>query len=123
MNQRIAHVGLMAAFMLAGCGRKTDAGGFTLDPAFEKNLETRLLDAKPGEVIDVPAGKYRLTRSLSLAAFRVLRPSLRIRESALPLVLQFLAFLQQSPTHIVGVFAAVLRVQQGQAFLLGMRAR
>ena len=68
MRQWLAQVGLMTAFMVAGCGHKTDADGFTMDPVFEKNLEARLLDANPGDVIDVPAGKYRLTRSLSLAA-------------------------------------------------------
>ena len=55
---------------LASCstGPTTDAQGFTIDPAFEKRLQTQLLDAKPGSVITIPAGKYALTRSLSLAA-------------------------------------------------------
>lgn len=50
-----------AAFvLLAGCaGKKSDAD-------FEKELQQKLLDAKPGDVIDVPAGKYSLSRSLSL---------------------------------------------------------
>ncbi len=50
--------------LLAGCGAKTGVN----DPDFEKNLQQKLLDAKPGDVIDVPAGKYSLSRSLSLAA-------------------------------------------------------
>ena len=53
--------------LLGGCGApKTDAKGFTVDPDFEKTLQQRLLDAKPGDVIDIPAGKYELSRSLSL---------------------------------------------------------
>ncbi len=50
-----------AAFaLLAGCaGKKSDAD-------FEKGLQQKLLDAKPGDVIDIPAGKYSLSRSLSL---------------------------------------------------------
>ena len=60
----------LAPAMIAGCARapETDAQGFTIEPDFEKSLQQRLLDAKPGEVIDIPAGKYALSRSLSLAA-------------------------------------------------------
>jgi parallel beta-helix repeat protein len=38
------------------------------DAAFQKNLQERLLDAKPGSVIDIPAGSYHLTTGLSLRA-------------------------------------------------------
>ncbi|MEG3089098.1 parallel beta-helix domain-containing protein [Sphingomonas sp. PB4P5] len=54
--------------LLAGCGPKTDAQGFVIDPEFEKNLQAKLLDAKPGSVVEIPAGKYALSRSLSLTA-------------------------------------------------------
>ncbi|WP_404367011.1 parallel beta-helix domain-containing protein [Sphingomonas sp. MMS24-J45] len=55
--------------MLAGCGGpKTDAQGFVIDPDFEKTLQGKLLDAKPGDVVTIPAGKYALSRSLSLTA-------------------------------------------------------
>jgi parallel beta-helix repeat protein len=33
---------------------------------FEEQLQTRLINAVPGEVIDIPAGVHQLTRSLSL---------------------------------------------------------
>ena len=58
-----------AILIVSGCtaAPKTDAQGFTIDPEFEKRLQTQLLDAKPGSVITIPAGKYALTRSLSLA--------------------------------------------------------
>lgn len=36
------------------------------DPAYAETLRTRLLDAKPGDVIEVPAGRYSFDRSLSL---------------------------------------------------------
>ena len=71
MATRIATACAMAALALAaGCSRapKTDAQGFVIDPDFERNLQAKLLDAKPGDVIDVPAGKYALNRSLSLTA-------------------------------------------------------
>ncbi|WP_066650735.1 MULTISPECIES: parallel beta-helix domain-containing protein [Sphingomonas] len=58
-----------AVLMLAGCtaAPQTDAQGFVIDPDFEKRLQEQLLDAKPGSVIIIPAGKFALTRSLSLA--------------------------------------------------------
>lgn len=58
---------LAALAALAGCGApKTDADGFVADPGFEKKLQQQLLDAKPGDTVTIPAGKYRLSRSLSL---------------------------------------------------------
>ncbi|OQW73075.1 MAG: hypothetical protein BVN33_11325 [Proteobacteria bacterium ST_bin13] len=60
---------IFAALLLASCstGPKTDAQGFVVDPDFEKKLQEQLLDAKPGTVVTIPAGKYALTRSLSVA--------------------------------------------------------
>ncbi len=66
----IALFGCVAALALVGgcsAAPKTDAQGFVIDPDFEKNLQARLLDAKPGDVIDIQAGKYALSRSLSPA--------------------------------------------------------
>ncbi|MGJ3626881.1 hypothetical protein AB5I41_08290 [Sphingomonas sp. MMS24-JH45] len=42
-----------------GCNRaaQTDAQGFTVDPDFEKRLQSQLLDAKPGDVVTIPAAK------------------------------------------------------------------
>src|SRR3569623_392155 len=69
----MSKTGLFAACaalaLLGGCGGpKTDANGFTIDPDFEKRLQQQLLDAKPGDVITIPAGKYALSKSLSLTA-------------------------------------------------------
>lgn len=62
--------GVLAMVLLGGCqrGPRVDAQGFTIDPEFEKTLQQKLLDAKPGSVVTIPAGKYRLSRSLSLTA-------------------------------------------------------
>ena len=72
MRNRIALLGCATVLALAGgcsgSGPKTDAQGFVIDPDFEKNLQQKLLDAKPGDVVDIPAGKYALSRSLSLTA-------------------------------------------------------
>lgn len=69
---RHAHL-ICAAALLAiagGCtsAPKTDADGFVIDPSFETKLQEQLLDAKPGSVVTIPAGKYALSRSLSVAA-------------------------------------------------------
>ena len=57
--------------MLGGCGKSsTDSGvrvgDLPVDTAFAKKLQEQLLDAKPGSVIDIPAGHYHLDRGLSL---------------------------------------------------------
>jgi len=59
-----------AALFLGACNGspKVDAEGFVVDPDFEKELQEKLLDAKAGDVIEIPAGKYALSRSLSLSA-------------------------------------------------------
>jgi parallel beta-helix repeat protein len=69
----MTRTGLFAAVaslaLLSGCGaQKTDANGFVIDPDFEKKLQQQLLDAKPGDVVTIPAGKYALSKSLSLTA-------------------------------------------------------
>ncbi|WP_374584783.1 parallel beta-helix domain-containing protein [Pseudoduganella sp.] len=38
------------------------------DIAFQKQLQEQLLDAKPGAVIEIPAGKYKFTSGLQLRA-------------------------------------------------------
>src|SRR6478609_6593922 len=57
----------VAAALLGGCG-KTEApvAVSVKDADFQKQLLERLIDAKPGEVIDIPAGKFQFDRSLSL---------------------------------------------------------
>ncbi len=57
--------GVALAMLLAGCGRE-QASAPSADTGFQKQLQERLLDAKPGDVIDIPAGRYAFDRSLSL---------------------------------------------------------
>ena len=70
MRVSLLILGAATALALGGCQKapKTDANGFVVDPGFEQHLQEQLLDAKPGSVITIPAGKYALTRSLSLTA-------------------------------------------------------
>ncbi|MCJ8170219.1 parallel beta-helix domain-containing protein [Atopomonas sediminilitoris] len=52
----------LAALLLAGCGE--DAPQTHAD--FQKDLQTQLIRAKPGAVIEVPEGTFQLDRSLTL---------------------------------------------------------
>jgi parallel beta-helix repeat protein len=59
---------LAACGLLAACGR--DGGGqatpAAADSGYQKVLQQQLLDAKPGDVIEIPAGRHAFDRSLSL---------------------------------------------------------
>lgn len=69
MNRTGLFAAVAGLALLSGCGGpKTDANGFMIDPDFEKKLQQQLLDAKPGDVVTIPAGKYALSKSLSLTA-------------------------------------------------------
>ena len=53
----------VAVLFLVGCGEAP-----TESPvSFEEALQTQLIQANPGDVIEVPAGVHEITRSLSLA--------------------------------------------------------
>lgn len=60
--------------LLAACGRGEQAGPAPTpevaagDATFADQFREKLLDAKPGDVIEVPAGKFSFDRSLSLRA-------------------------------------------------------
>jgi parallel beta-helix repeat protein len=53
------------AILLAGCSQG-DAPVAT-DEAYQDTLQLALLDAKPGDIITIPAGKHQLDRGLSLS--------------------------------------------------------
>jgi len=74
MQKIVAQVaaGIVLGTLLAGC-HKTEQGAnqgaqssVADDAAFQKNLQEQLLDAKPGSVIEIPAGKHHLTSGLTL---------------------------------------------------------
>ena len=64
-----AVVASMAA-LLGGCTKAADpnarAGDLPVDVEFAKKLQGQLLDARPGSVIEIPAGRWHLDRGLSL---------------------------------------------------------
>jgi parallel beta-helix repeat protein len=61
---RLAPLSLLAlSVLLAACGEEP-APVANLD--FQKDLQIQLIKAKPGSVIEIPAGTYQLDRSLSL---------------------------------------------------------
>ncbi|MGH8027306.1 MAG: parallel beta-helix domain-containing protein [Pseudoxanthomonas sp.] len=70
MRQHVVVAALLLA--LAGC-QKTDTAPESAavaagDAGFAATLHERLLDAKPGDVIEIPAGKFGFDRSLTLRA-------------------------------------------------------
>jgi parallel beta-helix repeat protein len=55
--------------LLGACGKSeapVTREKFAADAAFQKKLQEQLLDAKPGSVVDIPAGIYNLTSGLTL---------------------------------------------------------
>lgn len=58
----------LAALALYACGPKAPRAPDAAEGAsYQEELTTRLIDAKPGEVIELPEGKFSFDRSLSLA--------------------------------------------------------
>ena len=51
-----------AVLLLAGCGETPGESS----ASFEEALQTQLIQASPGDVIEIPAGVHEITRSLSL---------------------------------------------------------
>ena len=61
----------LVALGFVGCSRTAPdagqrAGDLPVDADFQKKLQAQLLDAKPGSVIELPAGRWHLDRGLSL---------------------------------------------------------
>jgi parallel beta-helix repeat protein len=55
--------------LAAGCGKEQAPQALSADDvAFQKTLQEQFLDAKPGTVIEIPAGKHALDRVLTLRA-------------------------------------------------------
>lgn len=57
-----------AVLVLVGCGQGTESPQPVPEEStrYETQLQTLLLDAQPGDVIEVPEGRFSFTRSLSL---------------------------------------------------------
>src|SRR5262245_61352612 len=51
---------------VAACQKLEQAPAAAADAGYQKVLIERLLDAKPGDVIQIPAGRFAFDRSLSL---------------------------------------------------------
>jgi parallel beta-helix repeat protein len=83
MNKHLFRPSLLAACAvavsamagLAACSKNepaapvaTQAGDKAIDTDLQKKLQEQLLDAKPGTVVEIPAGSYHFDRGLSLRA-------------------------------------------------------
>ncbi|MCB2113389.1 MAG: parallel beta-helix domain-containing protein [Parvularculaceae bacterium] len=59
---------VLAPLALAGCGRKEAAPApSAADASYKEKLIAQLIDASPGDVIEIPEGRFSFDRSLSLA--------------------------------------------------------
>ena len=56
------------ALLLAGCGEPAQPPAPAADASYAPKLQQQLLDAKPGDVIEIPAGRFAFDRSLTLRA-------------------------------------------------------
>jgi parallel beta-helix repeat protein len=60
---------IVLCILAAGCGKEQAPQTLSADDlAFQKSLQEQFLDAKPGTVIEIPAGKHALDRVLTLRA-------------------------------------------------------
>ncbi len=59
----------LSLLLLSSCARKE--GGIAAGPNFEKDLQTALIQAKPGAVIELPEGVFPMTGTLSLTVANV----------------------------------------------------
>lgn len=65
LKSRIIGVFLVSVFVCA-CSKKTETVQDSETVNFQETLQTQLLDAKPGDVISIPEGKFNFKRSLNL---------------------------------------------------------
>lgn len=65
MSRRITLMALGLSVLLAGCGQN-DKSNETPDSDYQRRLIERLIDAQPGDIIEIPAGLHKFDRSLML---------------------------------------------------------
>ncbi len=56
---------IVFSLALAGCAKK-ESGLIAAGPRFEKDLQRALIEAKPGATVELPAGRFEMTGTLSL---------------------------------------------------------
>lgn len=63
-RQMFAICSILSFGLFTACSQKS--AGISAGPHFEKDLQTALIQAKPGAVIELPEGKFDMTGTLSL---------------------------------------------------------
>ncbi len=66
MSVRGAVWGLIAALLVSAACAKKAGGPIAAGPRFEKDLQTALINAKPGATVELPEGRFEMTGTLSL---------------------------------------------------------
>lgn len=69
MSSKQAFASAITLLFLVACSNETEnsQSQTDIDASYQETLQTQLLDAKPGDVIEIPEGKFSFVRSLSLA--------------------------------------------------------
>ncbi|MEM7433195.1 MAG: parallel beta-helix domain-containing protein [Pseudomonadota bacterium] len=63
---KYSHLLYISIVTLAACSEAPAPGSTNAQNAYQKELQTALITAQPGDVIVIPAGKHQITRGLSL---------------------------------------------------------
>ncbi len=72
----------LSLLLLSSCAKKE--GVIAAGPNFEKDLQTALIEAKPGAVIELPEGTFPMTGTLSLTVANVTIRGQGIAKTVLP---------------------------------------
>ena len=83
MRTKIFCTATLLTGLLAACGKEEAAAPASTPSAYQNELMTQLLDAKPGDVIEIPAGRHVFDRSLSLTVDGVTLKGAGMNESIL----------------------------------------
>ncbi len=71
MNRWVRSLCILAMMALSGCGGEQQSAVSEINSDYQTLLMEQLIDAQPGAVITIPAGKFAFERSLSLTVDNV----------------------------------------------------
>lgn len=65
-TSKVLLISSLIGVVLTACSKPNDMDGAVMATAFQKQLQTQLINAQPGDVITIPAGVHEINRGLSL---------------------------------------------------------
>ena len=67
-NPKMYCLALSVALSVNACNDRSDTGAASQpELGFEESLQLQLIEAQPGDTIEIPPGRHEMTRSLSLS--------------------------------------------------------